>query len=119
MDTLDTLHAATVYATLKLERGIHQILVETHYQYKTALCTYMGQLELALMPPGLRGAPGTFQAVGDDMFFPVTGILVIPDIDNLLVYSPDLEGRATLMQSVLTTLTQRKGPRNFLNAILG
>ena len=60
------------------------------------------------MPFGLRGAPGTFQAVMNPMFFPLIGKRVIAYLDDLLVYSPDVESHAKLLDRVLQTLKDNK-----------
>ena len=67
------LHGAEVFTTIDMERGFHQIRVEPHYQYKTVFHTWMGQYEFKVIPFGLRGAPGTFQAVMNHMFFLLIG----------------------------------------------
>lgn len=96
-ENLDMLYVAKVFTTIDMEHGFHQIRVEPHDQYKTALRTCMGQDEFKVMPFGLRGAPGTFQAVMNHLFFPLIGRGVIAYLDDLLVYSTDVENLAKLL----------------------
>ena len=56
------------------------------------------------MPFGLRGAPGTFQAVMTHMFFDYIGKGVMVYMDDLLVYSKDEASHAGLLSEVLEIL---------------
>lgn len=107
-EILDMLHGAKVFTTIDMEQGFHQIRVDPKDQYKTAFRTCMGQYEFKVMPFGLRGAPGTFQAVMNHMFFDYLGKGVIAYLDDLLVYSPDVESHARLLDKVLSTLQENK-----------
>ena len=60
----------------------------------------MGQYEYKVMPFGLRGAPGTFQAVMNHVFFDYIGKGVMVYMDDLLVYSKDEESHAELLAEV-------------------
>ncbi|KAL8443311.1 hypothetical protein Emed_006916 [Eimeria media] len=73
-------------------------------QYKTAFRTCMGQFEFKVMPFGLRGAPGTFQAIMTHMFFPFIGKGVIAYLDDLLVYAPTVAEHANLLRKVVGIL---------------
>ena len=107
-DILDMLHGAQVFTIMDMEQGFHQIRMDPHDQYKTAFRTCMGQYEFKVMPFGLRGAPGTFQAVMNHMFFPYIGKGVIAYLDDLLVYSKDIESHAVLLEKVLQILERHK-----------
>ena len=107
-EILDLLHGAKVFTTIDMEQGFHQIRVDPKDQYKTAFRTCMGQYEYKVMPFGLRGAPGTFQAVMNHMFFDLLGKGVIAYLDDLLVYSPDVQSHARLLDKVLSILKKNK-----------
>ena len=107
-DILDMLHGAKIFTIMDMEQGFHQIRMDPHDQYKTAFRTCMGQYEFKVMPFGLRGAPGTFQAVMNHMFFNYIGRGVIAYLDDLLVYSPDVESHAKLLERVLQILHNNK-----------
>ncbi|KAL8452951.1 hypothetical protein Emed_001117 [Eimeria media] len=70
--------------------------------YKTALRISLSQYESKVMPFGLRGAPGTFQAVTTHRFFPCIGRGVIAYLHDLVVYAPDEATHATLLRKALS-----------------
>lgn len=107
-DILDMLHGARIFTIMDMEQGFHQIRVAPTDQYKTAFRTCMGQYEFKVMPFGLRGAPGTFQTIMNEMFFHLIGRGVIAYLDDLLVYSPDEESHARLLRKVLKILRDNK-----------
>lgn len=107
-EILDMLHGAKVFTTIDMEQGFHQIRVDPKDQYKTAFRTCMGQYEFKVMPFGLRGAPGTFQAVMNHMFFRLLGRGVIAYLDDLLVYSPDVASHVRILDKVLKILRDHK-----------
>ena len=102
------LHGAKVFTTMDMEQGFHQIRVAPEDQYKTAFRTCMGQYEFKVMPFGLRGAPGTFQAVMNHMFLSYLGRGVIIYLDDVLVYSSDVQSHAALLNEVLDILYKNK-----------
>lgn len=107
-EVLDMLHGAKVFTTMDMEQGFHQIRVAPEDQYKTAFRTCMGQYEFKVMPFGLRGAPGTFQAVMNHMFLSYLGRGVIIYLDDVLVYSSDVQSHAALLNEVLDILNKNK-----------
>ena len=107
-EVLELLHGAKVFTTMDMEQGFHQIRMAEGDQFKTAFRTIMGQYEYKVMPFGLRGAPGTFQAVMNHMFFDYIGKGVMVYMDDLLVYSKDEESHAALLSEVLEILWKHK-----------
>ena len=107
-EVLELLHGAKVFTTMDMEQGFHQIRMAEGDQFKTAFRTIMGQYEYKVMPFGLRGAPGTFQAVMNHMFFDYIGKGVMVYMDDLLVYSKDEESHAELLAKVLEILWKHK-----------
>ncbi|KAL8441804.1 hypothetical protein Emed_007482 [Eimeria media] len=108
-EILDLLHGAKVFTLMDMAQGFHQIRVAPQDQYKTAFRTCMGQYEFKVMPFGLRGAPGTYQAIMNHMFFDYIGKGVIAYLDDLLVYAPSVQEHAALLDRVLKILKQYLG----------
>ena len=100
------IHGAKVFTTVDMEQGFHRIRVEAHDQYKTAFRKCMSQYDFEAMPFGLRGAPGTFQAMMNQMFFSHIGRGATAYLDGLFVY--EVESHAKLLDRVLKTHRDNK-----------
>ena len=116
---LENLHGAKVFTIMDMEQGFHQIRVHPRDQYKTAFRTHFGQYEYKVMPFGLRGAPGTFQAVMNHMFFELLGKGVIAYLDDVLVYSKDESSHLVLLDKVLNILSEHKMYPKFVKCQFG
>ena len=68
----------------------------------------MGQFEWCVMPFGLKGAPGTFQAIMNDMFFDLLGRGVLVYMDDMLVHTNTFERHMELLEIVFQRLLQHK-----------
>jgi len=104
MDMLEKLHGAKVFTIMDMEQGFHQIRMAPEDQYKTAFRTFLGQYEFKVMPFGLKGAPGTFQAVMNHMFFEHIGVFVVVYLDDLLIYSKNMKDHIVHLEIVLKLL---------------
>lgn len=90
------------------EQGFHQKRTAKCDQFKTASRTAMGQHEYEVVPFGLQGEPGTFQAAVNHMSFDYVGRGVMVYMDDVLVYSKGEESRARLLNEVLGVLWRHK-----------
>ncbi|EGT34582.1 hypothetical protein CAEBREN_30225, partial [Caenorhabditis brenneri] len=62
-DILDLCAGKALYTTLDFQSGFHQIPVESSHCARTAFACHLGAFEYLRMPMGMRGSPGTFQRV--------------------------------------------------------
>ena len=88
-DLLNSLHGASLYTTMDLQKGFHQIEMAPSSRCKTAFAVPWGLYEYQVMPFGVCNGPSSFQrlvtmALGDLLF---TDCLAY--IDDILIYASD------------------------------
>ena len=59
-ELLDTLHGCSVFSSLDLQQGYHQIEIDPEHQHRAAFNCKWGLFEFKVMPLGLTNAPSTF-----------------------------------------------------------
>ena len=114
------LQGATVFSSLKLTSGYHQIRITPGDVPMTAFNTPFGHYEFKVLNFGLTNAPATFQAVMNDIFTPYLGKVVLVYSDDILVFSRSREEHAEHLRLVLQLLREHslyaQRPKCHLNA---
>src|SRR3954452_3025237 len=90
-EIFDHVQGAKVFSKLDLRSGYHQIHIQDKDVPKTAFRTCYGNYEFTVMPFGLTNAPATFQRLVNDIFRPLLDNCIVVYLNNILIYSPDLE----------------------------
>lgn len=83
---LSNLGGATVFSTLDLESGFHQIMIKESDKEKTAFSINGAKYEFNRMPFGLKNAPSIFQRAIDDILRPYIGKFAHVYIDDVLIF---------------------------------
>lgn len=110
IDTLlDRLKGATVFSSIDLQAGYHQIKISEADTPKTAFRCALGHFEYTVMPFGLTNAPATFQDLMNRLFKPLIdkGIVTVY-LDDILIHSQNAADHLTHIREVLDILRQNK-----------
>lgn len=107
-DLMDKLTGCTVFSSLDLQSGYHQIRITEQDVPKTAFLTPMGQYQFKVLCFGLSNAPATFQRVMNEIFQPYIGKFVLVYLDDILIMSRTPEEHEHHLRLVLQKLREHK-----------
>lgn len=102
------LHGSTIFTKLDLRNAYHLVRVREGDQWKTAFNTPLGHFEYEVMPFGLTNAPAVFQSLVNDVLRDMLNRFVFIYLDDILIFSPDLETHQQHVRQVLQRLMENK-----------
>src|SRR6267154_1965864 len=103
-DLLDSPSHAKVYSKIDLRSAYHLIRVAEGDEWKTTFRTRYGSYEWLVMPEGLTNAPAAFQRFVNSVFADMLDICVVVYLDDILVYSANLDDHREHIREVLRRL---------------
>ncbi|CCO33944.1 hypothetical protein RSOLAG1IB_11464 [Rhizoctonia solani AG-1 IB] len=86
-ELMSKLCGAKIFTKLDLRWGYNNVRVKEGDEWKTAFQTKYGLFETLVMPFGLSGAPGAFQAMMNKVFQDLLDVTVIIYLDDILIFS--------------------------------
>jgi len=86
-DIFDQLHGATVFSTLDLKSGFHQLPIHQDDQDKTAFICHSGLYNWRRLPMGLCNASQLFQRAMEVVFKGLIGSICMLYIDDIVIFS--------------------------------
>ncbi|KAJ9520731.1 hypothetical protein QJQ45_007584 [Haematococcus lacustris] len=107
-DLFDRLSGCSVFSSLDLQSGYHQIRITPEDVPKTAFRTPEGHFQFKVLSFGLTNAPATFQRVMNDAFAPVLGKCALVYLDDILVMSKSLPDHMQHLRLVFDLLRANK-----------
>jgi hypothetical protein len=100
----DQLAAAKIFSKIDLPSGYHQIKIRPSDIPKIAFSTRYGLYEYLVMSFGLTNAPAYFMYLMNSVFMPELDKFIVVFIDDILIYSKNLEDHARHLHVVLQRL---------------
>lgn len=97
----DKLVRATIFTKLDVRQAYHCICMARGYEFKMAFKTQYGLFEYLVMPFGLTNAPAQFQS---HIFGDLLDISLVIYLDDILIFSKNLEEHQQVVQKVLQRL---------------
>ena len=107
-ELLQRLDGATIFSKLDLRDGYHQIGMHGPDRIKTSFTCRYGTFMFNVMPFGLNNAPATFQRAMNQVFFKLLDNGVLCYLDDLLIFSKDVESHKKLLDEVFQLLQVNK-----------
>lgn len=83
------LNGSTIFATLDMTSGYHQLLVDPASRHLTTFRTHTGQFSYSRCPFGLKNAPPWFQLQLSKVLSGLLGITCLLYIDDIVVYGTE------------------------------
>ena len=105
-DALDGFAGASVFSTLDLAAGFHQIVLKEESRHLTAFRTDQGLYEYNVMPMGLANAPAMFQKAMHDTLRPFMNKFVTVYMDDIIIYSKNMDEHAKHLKLVLQVMSK-------------
>jgi len=103
-DMLENLSKGKVFSKLDLRSAYNLVRIKEGDEYKTAFTCKFGHFEYLVMPFGLKNAPAVFQHFINDIFNDIIGSYVYCYIDDIIVFSPDMDSHFSHLIDVLRRL---------------
>ncbi|KAJ9524744.1 hypothetical protein QJQ45_024345 [Haematococcus lacustris] len=107
-DLFDKLAGCTVFSSLDLQAGYHQIRIPAEDVPKTAFRTPDGHYQYKVLCFGLTNAPATFQRVMNNSFADVINDCALVYLDDILVMSKTVDEHFVHLRRVLDLLRKHK-----------
>ena len=104
----ERLNTAKVFTKLDRKNGYHLVRMAEEDEEKTAFRTRFGLYHWRVIPFGLCNAPAMFQSMMDNIFHDPLDNGVIVYLDDILIYTENVDKHIPLVQEVLSRLDKAR-----------
>lgn len=94
------------YTTIDLNWGFWSLPLHHESRQYTALITPKGLFEFNILPMGIRNSPSEFQRMMDQIFSEVAAEQISWYMDDIIIYSNDIEEMLDLMRKVMVIMKE-------------
>ena len=106
-EVFDVLHGATVFSTLDMKSGYHQVELEEEHKKRTAFTVGgLGFYEYCKMPFGLTNSPATYQRLMEECLGEYNMKICIIYLDDIIIVGRTFEEHLERLDIVLTRLKE-------------
>jgi hypothetical protein len=105
-ETLLRIQKAKYFTKLDIHGAYNLVRMAEGEEWKTAFRTQYGLFESLVMPFGLTNAPASFQHFINDVLRPYLDVFVTAYLDNILIYTDNLEEHKKHILKVLEALSE-------------
>ena len=106
-EVFDVLHGATVFSTLDMKSGYHQVELEEEHKERTAFAVGgLGFYEYCKMPFGLTNSPATYQRLMEECLGDYNMKICIICLDDIITFGGTFEEHLERLDLVLTRLKE-------------
>jgi len=105
---LDAPRKAWIYSKIDLRSAYHLVCIAQGNKWKTSFRTHYGSYEWLVMSFGLSNAPSAFQRFMNEIFSDLLDICIVIYLNNILIYSDNLEEHKDHSKEVLEWLQRHK-----------
>ena len=105
-DAIESLSHSRIFSIMDCTAGFWQIETHPLDRHKAAFLTHDGLYEFNVMPMGLKNSPATFQRMMDTVLSGLQWRFALAYMDDVLVYSKNIEDHFSHMTQVLNRLLE-------------
>lgn len=106
-EIFDILHGSTLFSTIDMKSGYHQVNMEETHKCRTAFTVGpLGFYEYNKMPFGLSNSPATYQRLMEECLGELNMKICVIYLDDLIIFSDSFEQHLERLDTVLTRLRQ-------------